>query len=44
MHGRKHGRIGFPLVGTSDAEPKVDVTNAEIAAVFEADDVEKYRQ
>lgn len=43
-HGRKHGRISFPLVGVPDAEPKVDVTNAEIEAAFEADDIEKYAQ
>jgi len=44
VQGRKRGRISFPLVGTPDAEPKVDVTNADIEAAFEAADIEKYTQ
>ncbi|MBU3061089.1 hypothetical protein KO481_06085 [Nocardia sp. NEAU-G5] len=44
MRGRKGGRVGFPLIGAPDAEPQVDVTNADIAAAFEAEDIEKYAQ
>ncbi len=44
VQGRKRGRISFPLIGTPEMEPKVDVTNADIEAVFEADDIEKYAQ
>ncbi|WP_067476986.1 hypothetical protein [Nocardia amamiensis] len=40
----KRGRINLPLIGTTDAQPRVDVTNADIEAAFEADDVEKYAQ
>lgn len=40
--GRKGGRVGFPLIGVPDAEPKVDVTNVDIEAAFEAEDIEKY--
>jgi plasmid stability protein len=41
--GRPAGRVTFPLVG-QDREPRVEVTNAGIAAVFEAEDVERYGQ
>lgn len=37
------GRLHFPLIG-SDEGPKVDVTNADIDAVFEAEDAERYGQ
>ncbi len=41
--GRSAGRLTFPLIGR-DERPKVNVTNAEINGVFEAEDVERYRQ
>jgi len=40
---RSKGRLSFPLIGRG-GEPKVDVTNADIEAVFAAEDVERYRQ
>ncbi|WP_433523251.1 hypothetical protein ACQPZ2_40875 [Nocardia pseudovaccinii] len=42
--GRKHGRVTFPLVSGPDAEPKAAITNADIEAAFEAEDIEKYAQ
>jgi hypothetical protein len=39
--GRPAGRLAFPLIG-QDSEPRVEVTNADIAAVFEAEDTERY--
>ena len=40
---RPAGRITFPLIGR-DAEPRVEVTNADIEAAFEAEDIERYGQ
>lgn len=40
---RPAGRLTFPLIGR-DSEPRVAVTNADIAAVFEAEDTERYGQ
>ena len=37
------GRLSFPLIGR-DSDPKVEVTNADIAAVLDAEDVERYGQ
>ncbi len=34
-------RLSFPLIGRAEG-PKVDVTNADIEAVFEAEDIERY--
>jgi plasmid stability protein len=41
--GRVHaaGRLTFPLIGR-DSEPTVEVTNADIAAALEAEDIERY--
>lgn len=39
---RKTGRVSLPLIATRDAQPKVDITNAGIEAIFEAEDIEKY--
>jgi hypothetical protein len=41
--GRSAGRVSFPLIGR-DEGPKVEVANADIDAVFEAEDLERYRQ
>jgi hypothetical protein len=41
--GRPAGRVTFPLIG-QDCEPRVEVTNADIAAAFEAEDIERYGQ
>ncbi len=38
---RPGGRLTFPLIG-QDSEPKVEVTNADIAAALEAEDIERY--
>jgi hypothetical protein len=38
---RPAGRLAFPLIGR-DGEPRVEVTNADIAAAFEAEDTERY--
>lgn len=40
---RPAGRLSFPLIGR-DGGPKVEVTNADIDAAFEAEDVERYRR
>jgi len=40
--GRSAGRLNFPLIGRAGG-PKVEVTNADIDAVFEAEDIERYR-
>jgi hypothetical protein len=40
---RPTGRVSFPLIGT-DSDPKVEVTNADIAAALEAEDIERYGQ
>ncbi len=40
---RSAGRITFPLIGR-DAGPRAEVTNADIEAAFEAEDVERYGQ
>jgi hypothetical protein len=40
---RSASRLTFPLIG-QDSEPKVEVTNADIAAALEAEDIERYRQ
>ncbi|WP_278260771.1 hypothetical protein [Nocardia sp. AG03] len=36
------GRVSFPLVGTADAGPLRNITNADIADAFDAEDVERY--
>jgi hypothetical protein len=36
-------RLNFPLIGR-DEGPKVDITNADIDAAFEAEDTERYSQ
>jgi hypothetical protein len=41
--GRSPGRLTFPLIGR-DEGPKVEVTNADIDAAFDAEDVERYRR
>jgi hypothetical protein len=38
---RAAGRLAFPLIGR-DSEPRVEVTNADIAAALEAEDMERY--
>ena len=38
---RPGGRLAFPLIGR-DSEPRIEVTNADIAAALEAEDVERY--
>ena len=38
---RPAGRLTLPLIGR-DGEPRVEVTNADIAAAFEAEDTERY--
>lgn len=40
---RKAGRVALPLIG-QDSEPRVEVTNADIEAAFEAEDAERYGQ
>jgi hypothetical protein len=40
---RSGSRLTFPLIGR-DSEPKVEVTNADIAAALEAQDVERFGQ
>jgi hypothetical protein len=35
------GRLSFPLIGRDD-EPRAEVTNADIEAAFEAEDIERY--
>jgi hypothetical protein len=40
---RPAGRLAFPLIGR-DSDPRVEVTNADIAATLEAEDVERYGQ
>ena len=39
--GRSAGHVSFPLIGR-DSEPRVEVTNEDIAAALEAEDVERY--
>jgi hypothetical protein len=39
--GRPAGRASFPLIGR-DSEPSVEITNEDIAATLEAEDVERY--
>lgn len=38
---RKAGRVSLPLVGR-DGDPAVDVSNTDIEAVFDAEDIEQY--
>ena len=40
---RSAGRVNLPLIGR-DGEPGVEVTNADIEAAFEAEDMERYGQ
>jgi hypothetical protein len=40
---RKAGRVSLPLVGR-DGDPAVTVSNADIAAAFDAEDIERYGQ
>jgi plasmid stability protein len=40
---RPAGRLTFPLIGRDDG-PGVEVTNADIEAAFEAEDIERYGQ
>jgi hypothetical protein len=37
----KRGRITFPLIGR-DTPPTVEVTNDDIEAAFDAEDIERY--
>src|SRR5258708_25246548 len=37
----RSGRVSFPLVGR-DATPSVNVTNADIEAALEAEDIDRY--
>ena len=39
--GRPAGRVALPLIGR-DSDPRVEVTNADIADALDADDVERY--
>jgi hypothetical protein len=39
--GRQAGRVAFPLIGR-DSEPRVEITNEDIAVALEAEDVERY--
>jgi hypothetical protein len=41
---RAAGRLVFPLIGSPDSHPKVDLGNAEIADILAAEDVERYGQ
>ena len=38
---RPAGRVALPLIG-QDSDPRVEVTNEDIAASLEAEDVERY--
>lgn len=40
---RPAARLTLPLIGR-DSEPRTDVTNADIAAAFEAEDIERFGQ
>jgi hypothetical protein len=40
---RPGGRLSLPLIGR-DSDPRVEVTNADIAAALEAEDIERYGQ
>lgn len=40
---RPAGRLTLPLIG-KDGEPRMDITNADIADALEADDIERYGQ
>lgn len=40
---RSAGRLNFPLI-SRDEGPKVEITNADIDVVFEAEEVERHRQ
>jgi plasmid stability protein len=37
------GRLALPLIGRADG-PKAELTNADIEAAFEAEDIERYGQ
>lgn len=41
--GTGGARLTLPLIG-SDERPKVEVTNADIEAAFDAEDIERYGQ
>jgi hypothetical protein len=41
--GRPAGRITFPLIGR-DSDPRVEVTNEDIADALDAEDTERYGQ
>ena len=41
--GRPAGRITFPLIGR-DSDPRVEVTNEDIADALDAEDAERYGQ
>ncbi len=40
---RPAGRLRLPLIGRN-SEPKVEVTNADIATALEAEDIERFGQ
>jgi hypothetical protein len=42
LPAQRSGRVRLPLVGQG-AAPSVEVTNADIAAALESEDVERYR-
>ena len=33
------GRVSLPLIAAPDAQPKIDVTNGDVEAIFEAEDI-----
>ena len=39
--GRPAGRVALPLIG-QDSDPRVEVTNEDIADALDADDVDRY--
>jgi hypothetical protein len=40
---RPAGRLAFPLIGR-DSDPRVEITNADIANALDAEDIERYGQ
>jgi len=40
---RPAGRLAFPLIGR-DSDPRVEITNADIADALDAEDKERYGQ
>ena len=37
------GRVSLPLIAVPDAQPKVDVTNGDVEAIFESEDIARQR-